>query len=48
MSSCDYCEEEFSDKESKLDHELIEHEDEMSGHEQSEKKSKQARTREES
>ena len=40
MSSCDYCEEEFSDEESKLDHELIEHEDEMSGHDQSEKKSR--------
>jgi hypothetical protein len=39
MSDCKYCDEEFSSKKGKLEHELDEHGDEMSSHEKSEKKS---------
>jgi hypothetical protein len=39
MVDCDYCDEEFSSKKERLDHELDEHEDEMTGHEKSDKKS---------
>jgi|GEM_PF-606645 hypothetical protein len=38
MFGCDYCEDDFSDNKDRLEHELSEHEDEMSGHEKSEKK----------
>lgn len=39
MSECSYCDKNFSDKKEKLDHELEKHEDEMSSHEKSDKKS---------
>lgn len=39
MSDCSYCDKNFSSKKEKLEHELDEHEDEMSSHEKSDKKS---------
>lgn len=39
MSDCKYCDEEFSSKKEKLEHEIEEHGDEMSGHDKEEKKS---------
>lgn len=39
MSDCSYCDEEFSSEKEQLEHELEEHEDEMTGHEKSDKKS---------
>lgn len=39
MTDCNYCDEEFSNKKDRLEHELDEHEDEMTGHEKSDKKS---------
>lgn len=39
MTDCSYCDKTFSSKKEKLEHELEEHVDEMSGHEKSEKKS---------
>ncbi len=40
MSDCSYCDKDFSSNKEKLEHELDEHEDEMSSHEKSDKKSK--------
>lgn len=40
MTDCSYCDEEFSSDKEKLEHELEEHTDEMTGHEKSDKKSK--------
>lgn len=39
MSDCKYCDEEFSSKKEKLEHEMEEHGEEMSGHDKEEKKS---------
>jgi hypothetical protein len=39
MTDCSYCDKEFSSDKEKLDHELEEHSDEMTGHEKSDKKS---------
>lgn len=39
MSGCDYCDEEFSSKREKLEHELDSHGGEMTSHEKSDKKS---------
>jgi len=39
MSNCEYCDEDFSGKKERLEHELDKHEDEMTGHEKSDKKS---------
>jgi hypothetical protein len=39
MSDCSYCDKDFSSNKEKLEHELDEHEDEMSSHEKSDKKS---------
>ncbi len=39
MTNCDYCDEDFSSKKDRLEHELDEHKDEMTGHEKSDKKS---------
>ncbi|MFB6244926.1 MAG: hypothetical protein ABEJ03_01110 [Candidatus Nanohaloarchaea archaeon] len=39
MSDCRYCDKNFSSKKEKLEHELEEHEDEMSSHDKSDKKS---------
>jgi len=40
MANCKYCDKDFSGKKEKLEHELDEHNNEMSGHEKSDKKSK--------
>lgn len=39
MTECDYCDEEFSNKKERLEHELESHEDDMSSHDQGQKKS---------
>ncbi len=39
MTACGYCDEKFSSKKARLEHELKEHEDEMSSHEEGDKKS---------
>jgi len=39
MSDCKYCDKDFSSKKGKLEHELDEHQDEMSSHAKSDKKS---------
>jgi hypothetical protein len=39
MSDCKYCDKDFSSKKEKLEHELDEHQDEMSSHAKSDKKS---------
>jgi len=38
MSNCKYCDKDFSGKKEKLEHELDEHNNEMSGHEKAKKK----------
>lgn len=39
MTDCNYCDQDFSSKKERLEHELEEHSDDMTGHEKSDKKS---------